>query len=619
MKNISKVLSLVAFVVFLAGCSGDSGATGATGATGENGADGATGATGATGENGADGADGATGENGADGVDGATGENGADGVDGATGENGADGATGATGLDGFVSLIKMSDEPVGANCQNGGVKVESGLDLDGDDVLAMGEVTATKYICSDQVLAENFDGVVYIADKTIDGANSIYATVNGVDTLLAAPSQSNQDINAFKISPDRSKVAYIIDGNLYTVDLLKPSVPVQMNVDLVANGDVVSYEWSPDGSKLAYRGDVETDGVFELYVVLGEGSLNMKVHPTLSGDQDAEPYYEWSHDSQKLAYVTDELVNDARDLHIIDVATDIHTLVKTMAGGREVIEMHWSSNDSSIAYRDDSVTDDEYDLHSYNITNTAVTTIKSTSAGSSIDGFSWKPPVSGIVVNPIDKIAYTETDTSKTDLYTYSFAEGFSTPSSTTQNTVLTGEFVKSFKWSQDGKNLAYLKQESLGNNLYVVAAAATTSHKINPDIVGGGGIETYAWGYVPTGVVLPGTSLPKQRLVFNGDIDVSDINDVYAANLDGTGYINLTNSSNIASNIDAYDFILAKDAKTVLYRMDKDTNQKFELYTIDLYGNNASATVVSGDMPDYADVKTLSPLIPGYAILQPQ
>ncbi len=506
----------------------------------------------------------------------------------------------------------MSKEPVGANCQNGGVKVESGLDLDGDDALDVGEVTATEYICSNEVLAENFDGVVYIADKTINNTKSIYTTVNGVDTLLAAPSQSNQDITAFKISPDRSKVAYIIDGNLYTVDLLKPSVPVQMNVDLVANGDVVSYEWSPDGSKLAYRGDVDTNDVFELYVVLADGSLNMKAHPTLLGDQDAEPYYEWSHNSQKLAYVTDELIDQAMDLHIVDIATKVHTTVKTMAGGREVKEMHWSPNDTSIAYRDDSVTNGQYDLYSYNIVNTVVTTIKTTPAGSSIFGFAWKKPPFDQLFST-SQIAYKENDTTKTDLYTYTFAL-FPNPSGTVQNTaVAAGENVQSFKWSQDGVHLAYLKQESSRNNLYVVASGATTSDKINPPLVANGDVEVYAWGYVPEGPVPIGGSLPDQRLVFSGDMEVNGIFDVYSANLDGTGFINLSNSSAISPDTDVEEFILAQDAKTILYRMDKDTAGVAELYTIDLYGNNASATAVSGDMPDYADV------FGGYDILQPQ
>lgn len=64
------------------------------------------------------------------------------------------GAGGINGTSGFSALVKTSTEPVGANCSNGGVKVESGID-DGlpsgtanNGALEAGEVTATQYVCN---------------------------------------------------------------------------------------------------------------------------------------------------------------------------------------------------------------------------------------------------------------------------------------------------------------------------------------------------------------------------------------------------------------------------------------------------------------------------------------
>jgi hypothetical protein len=57
------------------------------------------------------------------------------------------GTDGLPGQNGTSSLVSISDEPPGANCSNGGVKIESGTDDDRDGTLDAGEVDATRYVC----------------------------------------------------------------------------------------------------------------------------------------------------------------------------------------------------------------------------------------------------------------------------------------------------------------------------------------------------------------------------------------------------------------------------------------------------------------------------------------
>ena len=64
-----------------------------------------------------------------------------------TGSDGADGTSGADGTDGLNGLVSISDEPAGANCAEGGVRVDTGLDDDGDGVLDPEEIDATSYVC----------------------------------------------------------------------------------------------------------------------------------------------------------------------------------------------------------------------------------------------------------------------------------------------------------------------------------------------------------------------------------------------------------------------------------------------------------------------------------------
>ncbi|ENO1786748.1 carboxypeptidase regulatory-like domain-containing protein [Vibrio vulnificus] len=52
------------------------------------------------------------------------------------------------GNDGLNSLVEFKNEPSGENCQNGGFRLESGLDLNTNKVLEENEVTSVSFICN---------------------------------------------------------------------------------------------------------------------------------------------------------------------------------------------------------------------------------------------------------------------------------------------------------------------------------------------------------------------------------------------------------------------------------------------------------------------------------------
>jgi hypothetical protein len=55
------------------------------------------------------------------------------------------------GKDGKMSLIDMKVEPKGLNCDFGGLKVTSGIDLNDNGVLESNEVNKTEYVCSSKI------------------------------------------------------------------------------------------------------------------------------------------------------------------------------------------------------------------------------------------------------------------------------------------------------------------------------------------------------------------------------------------------------------------------------------------------------------------------------------
>jgi hypothetical protein len=142
-----------------AGAQGPQGVQGQTGATGPQGAQGPIGLTGAQGATGPQGPIGLTGPQGPAGTNGTDGQQGQQGVQGPvgpqgpiglTGSQGPAGTNGSNGTDGKNALVNTTIEPAGANCANGGTKIEVGLDANNSGILEASEINAaqTKYICN---------------------------------------------------------------------------------------------------------------------------------------------------------------------------------------------------------------------------------------------------------------------------------------------------------------------------------------------------------------------------------------------------------------------------------------------------------------------------------------
>lgn len=75
--------------------------------------------------------------------------------------NGAD----ATGTPGTSSLVKLTIEASGGNCEYGGTRIESGLDANDDGILDAGEVTQSQFVCEPQSCSwtDNSDGTTTIS------------------------------------------------------------------------------------------------------------------------------------------------------------------------------------------------------------------------------------------------------------------------------------------------------------------------------------------------------------------------------------------------------------------------------------------------------------------------
>ncbi len=109
---------------------------------------------------------------------GSAGANGADGTNGSDGASGMDGTDGVNGSDAHELLAETTDEPAGENCPNGGTRIDIGLDLDDNGVLAVGETTETLYVC------DAGGGYATVLDGSYTIQNSLDAALlTGVQTI----------------------------------------------------------------------------------------------------------------------------------------------------------------------------------------------------------------------------------------------------------------------------------------------------------------------------------------------------------------------------------------------------------------------------------------------------
>lgn len=58
------------------------------------------------------------------------------------------GCRGKEGIEGKKSLIDLLNEPIGTNCPTGGYKIVSGIDINNNNILDVNEIQSTKYICN---------------------------------------------------------------------------------------------------------------------------------------------------------------------------------------------------------------------------------------------------------------------------------------------------------------------------------------------------------------------------------------------------------------------------------------------------------------------------------------
>lgn len=70
------------------------------------------------------------------------------------------------------TLVRVDDEPPGANCENGGAAIHTGADLDGSGYVEDAEIASTSYVCSGDT------GLRCLGETTLEGVITIFETAD---------------------------------------------------------------------------------------------------------------------------------------------------------------------------------------------------------------------------------------------------------------------------------------------------------------------------------------------------------------------------------------------------------------------------------------------------------
>lgn len=184
------------------------------------------------------GSSGADGESGGKGDSGEDGDKGDQGEPGDEGDEGEEGEPGEDGEDAHQVLLELVDEATGPNCEFGGTRVLTGIDLDDDGVLDAGEIAteSTRYLC--------------------DGAPGTPA-VAGFRLVSKYTAPGGPIAEIVSASPDGKTLVYTSSatGTIGFADITNPASPTlvgTLNLSAVTGGDgePTSVEFAPNGTHI---------------------------------------------------------------------------------------------------------------------------------------------------------------------------------------------------------------------------------------------------------------------------------------------------------------------------------------------------------------------------------
>lgn len=401
--------------------------------------------------------------------------------------------------------------------------------------------------------------------------------------LEIAEADRGSDILAWKVSPDRKRIAYRIEredaSEALFVAMLDGSKTLDVSSLLPASGTFEQFEWSGDGKNILLLYDGRFPDFPELFRVdvTGEdgNALVKQLSPALvdeNGDgladnagDDVEEFY-LSPAGNLVAFATlDSLMVSALDGAIVDIAPDVDTLPSAV---------EWSFDGKFVAFTGKRINIDRTELFVAEPARENSVRVVSGDLGpgdvaAHEQFWQWSPNS--------HRLAFVGDLRTPDDTELFVVDVSAEDPAGT--RIIASGEpgtmaaFIKAFQWSPDGNSIAFhgFGFDTLARELLVSRFTETGVERSNASglIVDGGGVDTadlsgqaFAW------------SPDSRYLAFIGDLETVNERQVYLIEANGSeGRKTLFNTAGCAFD-DPYDLVTwSPDSKLLLTSCSVDGN----------------------------------------------
>jgi len=205
---------------------------------------------------------------------------------------------GQNGASGLNSLVALNNEPVGANCANGGLRIDSGLDANANGSLEASEIGQTRYVCNPDAIAgpagnDGLNSLISFADEP-PGANCPYGGMRvdgGLDANANGSLESSEITSTqFVCNQLASAIGWQVP-ELIEAENLGHALAPQIAFD--ANGNAIAVWYQPGGAQYSIYANHYQPGLGWGTAGLIENNTGEAYNPQIAFDANGNAIAVW--------------------------------------------------------------------------------------------------------------------------------------------------------------------------------------------------------------------------------------------------------------------------------------------------------------------------------------
>ncbi len=409
---------------------------------------------------------------------------------------------------------------------------------------------------------------------------------------------------------------------------------------LPAGADVLDFQLSRDGALVVYRGDLETDGVIDLFSTsTSGGGAQLKLNGGALLDGDVFSDYHLNADGSRVVYRGDLVIEDVADLYsasTVASGTQIRLSFTSTAGGDVFPGYQLTGDGNRVVYRGDLVTNSVSELYSASTVASGTQVVLSSTSLPGADVFSdYQISFPGLVtyrgdltVDGVSSLygAYSTVGGSQIGL---SFSTLVRADVFDYQLTPEGNRAVYRGDLATDGRTSLYsaatfVSGSQIGLSFTTLAGADVSDYQLTPDgsrvvyrgdLVTDGSLALYSSStfFGGTQIPLSSTTLAGadvfdyqitpdgSHVVYRGDLVADGVSALYSVSTTASGtQLDLSSATLARANVSA-DYKLLPDSSRVVYRGALSQENVVELYSASTTASGAQIGLSSTSLAEAA------------------